>query len=207
MSILGCIFNMSVNIPHLSKINTISFIIGCVYYSIVVTYTYGEFPASLIFSLAATIFHYIFSLNSVYTQYREFHNAIFANERLVKEMKRLLEVFPESVVISSQNSETRQTTVWSNYQFEKNICEIHESIDELDRVFVKVNPNIDQGNGPKEYIADTLNNLIVKHQQQANGEVFDEVIENIEVSNFLSSYVFIDKKDEVINTFSSILLR
>ena len=168
MSILGCIFNMSVNIPHLSKINTISFIVGCVYYSVVVSYTYGEFPYALTFSLVATIFHYISGLYSVYTQYREFHNVIFANERLVKEMKRLLEVFPESVFISSKDSDSHQTSVWSNYQFEKNICQVQESIDELDKVFVKVNAEANQGNEPKEYIVETLNNLIYKHQQQAN---------------------------------------
>ena len=182
VSLLACIYNLSVYIPHLSKINTISFIIGCVYYSVVVTYTYGEFPIALTLSLVATIFHYISGQYSVYTQYRQFHNVIFANERLVKEMKRLLEVFPESVFISSKDSETHQATVWSNYQFEKNICQVQDSIDELDKVLVKVNAITDQEEQSKEYIADTLNHLITKHQQQANGEVFDEVIENIEVS-------------------------
>ena len=99
MTILACIYNMSVNIPHLSKINTISFLIGCVYYSVVVTYTYGELPGILLCSLVATIFHYTSGLYSVYTQYREFHSVIFTNERLANEMKRLLEVFPESVFI------------------------------------------------------------------------------------------------------------
>ena len=97
-------------------------------------------------------------------------------------MKRLLEVFPESVLISNKDWEAHQTTVWNNYQFEKNICQVQESIDELDKVFVKVNAEANQGNEPKEYIVDTLNNLIYKHQQQANGEAFDEVTENIEVS-------------------------
>ena len=198
MTILACIYNMSVNIPHLSKINTISFLIGCVYYSVVVTYTYGELPGILLCSLVATIFHYTSGLYSVYTQYREFHSVIFTNERLANEMKRLLEVFPESVFIWSTNPHTHQKSVWSNYQFEKNICEIQESIDELDRIFVRTKAELNENEESNERIVDTLNNLIEKHQQQANGEVFDEVIENIEVSFHWLFYGYIDQKDKVI---------
>ena len=89
-------------------------------------------------------------------------------------MKRLLEVFPESVFICSKDPKTQQSSVWTNYQFEQDICKVQESIDELNKVFVRVNPEIDENEESKEYITDTLDRLIYRHQRNANGDMTHE---------------------------------
>ena len=76
---------------------------------------------------------------------------------------------------------------------------MQENIDELDAVFVKFKPNRNEIEESTENIVDTLNNLIVKHQQKANGDIFDEVIENIEVSVRYFNQACIDKKKKVIH--------
>ena len=110
-------------------------------------------------------------------------------------MKRLLEVFPESVFICSKDPSTLQTSVWTNYQFEQDICKVQESIDELNKVIVRVNPEINEEE-TKEYIVDTLDKLINRHQQNASDEMSHECTESIEVSNLILNHC-IDKKDKV----------
>ena len=110
-------------------------------------------------------------------------------------MKRLLEVFPESVFICSKDPKNQQSSVWTNYQFEQDICKVQESIDELNKVFVRVNPEINEEE-TKEYIVDTLDKLINRHQQNASDEMSHECAESIEVSNLILNHC-IDKKDKV----------
>ena len=45
--IIACVFNWTINCPHLVKINTISFTLGCVCCVLKVYFTYGTFPILL----------------------------------------------------------------------------------------------------------------------------------------------------------------
>ena len=129
---------------------------------------------TLVLSLFSTIFYFISGSYSVYSQFKELHKVNISNEKLANEMKRLLEVFPESVFICSKEPETQQTSVWTNYQFEQEICKVQESIDELNKVFVRVNSENEELEESKEYITDTLNELIYRHQNTVSCRMSNE---------------------------------
>ena len=158
-------------------------------------YWYGEIKLTLVLSLFSTIFYFISGSYSVYSQFKELHKVNISNEKLANEMKRLLEVFPESVFIASKNLKTQQQSVWTNYQFEQNICKVKESINELNKVLVRVNAN-DELEESKEYVAYTLDKLIYRHQGSVSSKMSNEWTENIEVGiSMLNNCV--DKKDKV----------
>ena len=129
---------------------------------------------TLVISLFSTIFYFISGSYSVYSQFKELHKVNISNEKLANEMKRLLEVFPESVFICSKNLKTQQTSVWTNYQFEQEICKVQESINELNKVFVRVDDKNDELEESKEYITETLDELIYKHQHDVSDKMSNE---------------------------------
>ena len=126
------------------------------------------------FSLIFTTFYFISGSYCVYSQFKELHKVNLSNKKLANEIKRLLEVFPESVFISSMDPKTEQESVWTNYQFEQDICKVKDSIDELSKVFVRVHAEKDHQEESKEYIYGTLDKLIHQHQKSARSDMLHE---------------------------------
>ena len=124
MGFVGALFNMWIWLPQMFHTNAISIILGSIYFIFSVYYWYGEMGLTVKISLFFTIFYLILGLYSVYAQFKELHKVIFTNEKLANEMKRLLEVFPESVFICSKDLKNQKVTVWTNYQFEQDICKV-----------------------------------------------------------------------------------
>ena len=58
--IIACVFNWTINCPHLVRINTTSFTLGCVCCVLKVYYTYETFPILLILCLTGALFQYNF---------------------------------------------------------------------------------------------------------------------------------------------------
>ena len=86
------------------------------------------------------------------------------NERLAGEMKKILELFPESVLIHSKDPDTQKVSFWTNDQFEKDISKVHNHINELDQILVRITTEVNgiQKNEGREI--ETLSNLMNKHQ-------------------------------------------
>ena len=53
------------------------------------------------------------------------------NENLIQENKRLIEVFPEGVLIQKPASDTNDQLCWSNKQFNRHICKLKNTIEQL----------------------------------------------------------------------------
>ena len=147
---------MSINAPHLLKVNSATFLIGCIIYIVRAYYAYGTLPLLLIFILGGAAFQYIFGIYSAYYQFKQLNNLVLVNERQANEIKKILEVFPESVFIHSQVPKTQKSSFWANNQFEERIVKIQENINELDKVLVKTNIEVNEDENSKESIEESM---------------------------------------------------
>ena len=182
--IMAWLFNMSINAPHLMKLNSMTFTVGCVIYFVRAYYTYCTLPFVHILILGGAVFQYIFGWYSANYQYRQLNNLVLVNERQANEMKKILEIFPESVFIHSEAQETQSSSFWANNQFEERIINVHESISELDKVLIRTNIEVGEGEQSAEFIEESLKQLIHKHRINLIYKDKHEVVENIEVSFF-----------------------
>ena len=80
-------------------------------------------------------------------------------------MKKILEIFPESVLIHSKDLETQKVSFWTNENFENNISTIHGNIEKLDQILVKLNTEVNGIQQNEEQAAETLSSLMHKHRQ------------------------------------------
>ena len=62
---------------------------------------------------------------------------ILKNEKLAKEMRRLLEVFPYGVIIQLKNSSPETSNVFTNDEFNKNVLNVKSRIEELSSVKIE----------------------------------------------------------------------
>ena len=80
-------------------------------------------------------------------------------------MKKILEIFPESVLIHSKDFDTQKVSFWTNDKFENNISTIHGNIEKLDQILIKLNTEVDGIQQNEEQAAETLSSLMHKHRQ------------------------------------------
>jgi signal transduction histidine kinase len=89
------------------------------------------------------------------------------SEKLVKEMKRILQIFPNGVLICPGKSEDIQGEYYTNENFEKDIFEIRRKLSELDTVEVKYKNSEEIANPPK---TTTLLHFLMTQQKKLNEE-------------------------------------
>ena len=183
---------MSINAPHLVKLNSAIFLVGCVVY-IARAYCIQNTPQLIqILILGGAAFHYMFGLYSANYQFKQLNALVITNERQANEMKKILEVFPESVFIHSEVPKTQKSSFWTNNQFEERIVKIQESINDLDKVMVRTNIEVGEDEHSKESIEESMKQLMHKHRISLIYKDKYELVQNIEVSFFLKQlYVYI----------------
>ena len=179
--IMAWVFNMSINVPHLMKLNSVTFFVGCVIYIARAYYIHCTLPFVHILILGGAAFQYIFGWYSAYYQFKQLNNLVIVNERQANEMKKILEIFPESVLIHSEGQKTQKSSFWANNQFEERIIKIQESINELDQVLVRTNIEINEDEHSKESIEESMKQLMHKHRIHLTYKNLHEFVENIEV--------------------------
>ena len=62
---------------------------------------------------------------------------IVKNEKLIKELKRLLEVFPYGVIIQLKNSSPEFPNVFTNEEFNRNVLDVKKRVEELSNVKIE----------------------------------------------------------------------
>ena len=93
------------------------------------------------------------------------HELIIINKQQADEMKKILEIFPESVFIHSKNSQTQKVSFWTNDQFEKDISKTQDNIEKLDQILVKLNTEVNGFQQNEEQAFETLSSLMERHRQ------------------------------------------
>ena len=106
-------------------------------------------------------------------------------------MKKILEIFPESVLIHSEGQKTQKSSFWTNNQFEERIVKIQESINDLDKVMVRTNIEVGEDEHSKESIEESMKQLMHKHRISLIYKDKHELVQNIEVSFFSKNFMLI----------------
>ena len=83
-------------------------------------------------------FYLTVALTLLANKERVLFQIILKNEKLISEMRTLLEAFPHGVVIHFQNKNSEESNVFSNEEFNQQIYSIGTHIEELDKVPIVV---------------------------------------------------------------------
>jgi hypothetical protein len=173
---ISFVFSITVTLPHMLKTNVAIFMLGTIYYMAKMYNQYGILTVDLILSTIVGTIQYIYVCFLIYHQFRSLYTVINTNEKLVAEMKRLLEIFPESVFIYRKGSQKSDEITWLNKHFEQNICNLENGISELQKIAAKVNSSDesnDQSN--KSEIIKNLHDLIRSQQEQVEKDSILEI--------------------------------
>ena len=186
---MGVVYNVSAIVPTHFYTNLIYLILGFTYYILNVYATYGSFPVNLTMLAVITWKHFFFNCYYLDMTIRRLHTLILVNQKMSQEMKMLLEIFPESVLISRKDSENKRQA-WSNQNFRQSFYDIQHNIQKLDKIKVKIN---DYNNE-----IDSLYDFIQKQEHKANNE---ESYKQHDIQiEFTPEPNILDSQDEVEST-------
>lgn len=116
-------------------------------------------------SMLTSTFYFIISCITLSSKVKALYKIIIENERLVCENKNLLKLFPHSVVIEPKYIDAEYSKGYTNREFERQILEIREHIEELSKVKVQCEN--------KETVTD-LYTYLKEQQDKLNDEGFCE---------------------------------
>jgi len=91
-------------LPTQWKMNSLSFAFGFFYLSVQIYFRLGFLSADAIVNLMCGTLYFTMSNYVLHSNLNILYKLIRENEKLVNEMKRLLQVFPESVIIRTQDA-------------------------------------------------------------------------------------------------------
>jgi hypothetical protein len=81
-------------------------------------------------------FYFTLAARMMCAQVREVYKLLLENQRLIAEMKLILENFPYGVVIHSRNKETKNKIHFTNQEFQTQVCPLVNDMKELRKVKV-----------------------------------------------------------------------
>lgn len=92
-------FLLVILIPTQWKLNSLIFWWSCVYLPIRIYSTFNVIPLSLLFSLFTSAIYFTVWSSSIYQKLEDLNIILLNNQRLIQEMRRILEIFPHGVLI------------------------------------------------------------------------------------------------------------
>jgi len=158
--------------PSQYKANCIAFILAMVYMCSKVYWCYGVLPTELIVS--AILSSQYFCINSVilFNRLRKLYGLIRKNQELYQEMKNLLKVFPESVIIRADRSEKNGSKKYfANQQFNSSICDIQNEIYKMSKIQCWINYHNPSSTLLKKYQT-SLQNFMKKQEDKLKNKKF-----------------------------------
>jgi len=161
-------------LPSQWKINSLSFAggLGYCYYETYVKY--GEVPEDLkIIFIAGSTYFTVTSL-VLYLRLRTLYGLVSKTEKLIDEMKRLLQVFPESVIIrTSGKNEVKKKKYFANHQFNTRICDIQNEILKINKIKCQISSQDDYLNQTKKFQV-TLQSFLKQQEDKCNSNTLVE---------------------------------
>jgi hypothetical protein len=105
---------------------------------------YGHLPVPLLCSVWIACMYFAFAAWILYRKMHNLYQLLLQNQKLNQEMKRLLQIFPESVIIRFMNENQPEKSpseseklCFTNHEFDSNICDVKNSIDALKKFKVE----------------------------------------------------------------------
>lgn len=117
--------------------NEVSFGLGMLYLAGKYVYTYGSIPPEFVSSVGISWFYFMMTSKIQYSKLKALYRLVFENNKLVKEMKRLLDIFPEGVIIKSRPDDASEKVLFQNQEFRRRMAETEKFIEDLDKFKVK----------------------------------------------------------------------
>lgn len=114
--------------------------------------TYGCLPSDLVMSSIFSFLYFSSTSYLLYGKLKKMYILNFKNQNLIKEMKRLLHVFPESVIIKSDSLESKKSEHFTNKIFNQRICNIRDQIKKIDSIQCKVTCEKEEFDSAEEYV-------------------------------------------------------
>ena len=113
--------------------------------------------------------YFIVSNYVLYFNLKTLYKLIRENDKLIIEMKRLLQVFPESVIIRADDvTNTKKKKYFANHQFSVNICDIQKEINRINSIQCIVRPDT-----VRKSHAKTINISLQNLLKQQEGKIKD----------------------------------
>ena len=138
-------------LPTQWKMNSLSFAIGFFYLSVQIYVRFGFLSADAIFNLVCGTFYFTVSNYILHSNLSILYKLIRENEKLVNEMKRLLQVFPESVIIRTQDvKNSKKMKYFANHRFSTQICDIQNEISKINSLLCTITTDASQDKEAKE---------------------------------------------------------
>ena len=108
------------------------------------------------------------------------------NENLIQENKRLIEVFPEGVLIQKPASDANYQLCWSNKKFNRHICKLQNTINQLKDFKIKFHG--DDREGSEDAFNRSHHNLyeLIKFQEKEVDQSQSFEQHNVEIECFES---------------------
>ena len=159
---LGMLHNLVILIPTQWRSNVLAFALGMVYFMYIIYSTFGKIKHDLVISLILACFWFTLYSVVLYSKLKSLYSYILKWERLIKENKKILQIFPHGVIITDEGN--KGSSKWfSNEEFDRNIWKIKERLDELNKVEVCFTTNKSE----RENLSQKCNlQTFLKKQQQ-----------------------------------------
>lgn len=124
--------------PNNWKANVLAYGLGSLYFHEHNRHKYETIaPAVTIACIVSTV--YVTVANYLmYSKFRTLYRLLFQNETLLNEIKRLLRVFPEAVIIQSSTQEGKREITFKNQEFENIIADLNKNVEELSSVNIRI---------------------------------------------------------------------
>ena len=162
-------------LPSQWKINSLSFVagLGYCYYEVCVKYG-DQVPEDLkIVFISGSTYFTVTSL-VLYLRLRTLYGLVSKTEKLIDEMKRLLQVFPESVIIrTSGEDEVKKKKYFANHQFNTRICDIQNEILKINKIKCQISSQNDDLNQTKQFQV-TLQSFLKQQEEKCNSNTLVE---------------------------------
>jgi len=124
-----------VMLPSQWKANSLAFIAGMIYLWVNMFFSYQTFSFELVMSSILGSIYFCITWLTLYCRMRSLYVLIAKNQKLINEMKRLLQVFPESIIIRANGTGTKRIKkYYANRHFTTRICDIKEEIKNIDKI-------------------------------------------------------------------------
>ena len=149
--------------PNFWKSNWFIFTLCFIYFALRIYFKYGYMPEKFMLTLYACIFYFVTAAVLLNSKLKRLWTAILKSEKLVEEMKKLLTIFPNGVIIHSGYSNESWTTVFSNKQFQSQILGLKTELSLFDSIEIKFRKS---GKINENLISTSLKKLLKNHQKR-----------------------------------------
>lgn len=149
--------------PNYWKSNCLIFVMCFTYFAATIYLKYGYVSERFQLTMLACIFYFVTASLLLSSKLNNLCAAILKHEKLAHEMKKLLTIFPNGVVIHSGFAAATPQTVFSNEQFKSQILGIHRQLS----MFESIEVNFDgDEHAVDDSISTSLTQLLRRHQRK-----------------------------------------